>query len=304
MVAMGSLAVADPVTLRSANGEIALQGDLLSFDGALYRIETRFGPMTLNAEGITCQGAACPNPGDYAADLGFTAPREMTETLLPLLFEEYAFQTGQFALSEDRTAARTGWTYNISDPARIPVARIEGRAGGSAAGFAALAGKTADVILTTRGPDKSELAAAKRALGPTFSSNNNSTIVALDALVAVVSPDSPVRGISLTALKAVLNGQVTNWSALGGPDARIVVYRPDPDSDVAAGFGARLLNGDWSGAAWAGVSLDRRGKRSRGPRSVRHRDCRFRGHPKRASSRDPGRMRHCPVAQPICHYGG
>ncbi len=45
--------------------------------------------------------------------------------------------------------------------------------------------------------------------------------VAWDALVVMVHPDNPVNDIRLEQLKAVFEGRITNWKALGGPDAPI-----------------------------------------------------------------------------------
>ncbi len=42
--------------------------------------------------------------------------------------------------------------------------------------------------------------------------------VAWDALTVIVHPDNPVDNITLTQLRAVLEGRITNWKALGGPD--------------------------------------------------------------------------------------
>jgi phosphate transport system substrate-binding protein len=45
--------------------------------------------------------------------------------------------------------------------------------------------------------------------------------VGWDALVAITHPDNPVKDISLEDLKAVLEGKITNWQDLGGPNAPI-----------------------------------------------------------------------------------
>ena len=42
--------------------------------------------------------------------------------------------------------------------------------------------------------------------------------VAWDALSVIVHPDNPVDNITLDQLRAVLEGRITNWKALGGPD--------------------------------------------------------------------------------------
>ncbi len=43
--------------------------------------------------------------------------------------------------------------------------------------------------------------------------------VAWDALVVIVHPDNPVSNITLDKLKAVYEGKIRNWKALGGKDA-------------------------------------------------------------------------------------
>lgn len=42
--------------------------------------------------------------------------------------------------------------------------------------------------------------------------------VAWDALTVIVHPDNPVSDITLKQLRAVFEGRITNWKALGGPD--------------------------------------------------------------------------------------
>jgi len=59
------------------------------------------------------------------------------------------------------------------------------------------------------------------------------TIIAEDALVAVVARDNPVTSMSPADLSAVLSGTITNWAALGGEDRPISVYRIEPRTDQA-----------------------------------------------------------------------
>ena len=51
--------------------------------------------------------------------------------------------------------------------------------------------------------------------------------VAWDALVVIVHPENPVDDISLDNLKKVFNGEVTNWSELGGSDRPIGLIARD-----------------------------------------------------------------------------
>ena len=49
-------------------------------------------------------------------------------------------------------------------------------------------------------------------------------VLALDALVPIVSPDNPVTAISMTDLARAFSGEIDNWAALGGPDAPIALH--------------------------------------------------------------------------------
>jgi phosphate transport system substrate-binding protein len=68
-----------------------------------------------------------------------------------------------------------------------------------------------------------------------------SRIVALDAMVPVVSPENPVTRISIPDLAAVFSGAITNWQTLGGPDAPISVHMPLANSGLTQGFADRVL---------------------------------------------------------------
>ncbi|HHX90478.1 MAG TPA: cell envelope biogenesis protein OmpA, partial [Paracoccus sp.] len=51
---------AQDVTLSSADGTLTVSGDLIAYDGEYLRLETEFGPLTLDARGLTCTGPGCP----------------------------------------------------------------------------------------------------------------------------------------------------------------------------------------------------------------------------------------------------
>lgn len=58
-------------------------------------------------------------------------------------------------------------------------------------------------------------------------------ILGLDGVVFVASPLTGVTRITLDAARAVLAGEITDWAALGGPEAPIALYLPDPSSSLA-----------------------------------------------------------------------
>lgn len=57
--------------------------------------------------------------------------------------------------------------------------------------------------------------------------------VGWDSLVVIAHPSNPITRISMSDLRAVLEGKITRWNALGGPDLPInVVVRKDTTSGV------------------------------------------------------------------------
>lgn len=57
--------------------------------------------------------------------------------------------------------------------------------------------------------------------------------VAWDAIVFVVHKNNPIENVTLEQVRAIYNGEITNWKQLGGMDARIDLYvRKSPISGV------------------------------------------------------------------------
>jgi phosphate transport system substrate-binding protein len=54
--------------------------------------------------------------------------------------------------------------------------------------------------------------------------------VAYDCIVPVVHPSNSAANISMDQLKAIYQGQITNWKELGGPDLKITVISRDTSS--------------------------------------------------------------------------
>lgn len=71
--------------------------------------------------------------------------------------------------------------------------------------------------------------------------NANLTQVAWDALVAIVNPANPVTNISMTDLKKIFDGEITNWKDLGGPDKRIVLVTREGEGTSGVGHMFLLL---------------------------------------------------------------
>ena len=70
-----------------------------------------------------------------------------------------------------------------------------------------------------------------------------------DAFVFITGEGNPVESVSIEQLRGVFSGEITNWSALGGPNKEIKAYQREPGSSNQAGM-ERLVMG---GAPMAGA---------------------------------------------------
>ena len=209
-------ALAQDVTLTSRDGGLSISGSLQAFDGMFYRLDTSYGMLTVDAGGVTCDGPACPNLTAPKAILHITGDARAGEALVPALMSAFA-----------RTR---GWQYEAGNPIVLrdavtgaTLAEVHFDAALSLAAKAALLSGRADLLLAaTEEPD---LVARE---------------LALDALVPIVSGDNPTPFITTTDLARALDGQISNWQAVGGPDRPMVLHGLEADSDLARALAARL----------------------------------------------------------------
>lgn len=234
-----SSTVAQDVTLSSPDGVVEITGNLLGFDGEFYRVETKFGELTLDGSGVSCEGPGCPSLSDFVAEVTLSGSANMAEVLLPALIEGFALRNG---FKTRREALVDGnFDYLLLRGDGRPAARFAFLPGTTDAGFADLIAQEADITMALREIRAAEQSAAQAAGMGDLTTALRSRVVALDALVPVVAPENPLRRISLTDLARVYSGQISNWQELGGPDAPISVHLPVPGSGLTQGFEDRVL---------------------------------------------------------------
>lgn len=96
---------------------------------------------------------------------------------------------------------------------------------GSGAGIEAVLGGSADIGNASRRLKDEEM--AKGAV---------ENIVALDGIVVCVDRENTVKGLTRKQLTDIYTGEVTRWSALGGPDIPIVVVGREAGSGTRMAF--------------------------------------------------------------------
>jgi len=107
-----------------------------------------------------------------------------------------------------------------------PEADISVRGGGSGTGIAALIDGICDIADSSRPIKDKELnKAVERGVDPT------AHVIAMDGIAVIVHPSNPINELTLSQLKDIYTGKISNWSELGGRNQKIVVV----SRDVASG---------------------------------------------------------------------
>ncbi len=118
-----------------------------------------------------------------------------------------------------------------------PGINISVQGGGSGVGIASLLDKTTDIADSSRNIKNEEKTKAKGS-----GVNPYENIIAMDGIAVIVHPSNPVKNLTREQIKAVYTGKISNWSELGGKNARIVVVSRDSSSGTFESFEELVLN--------------------------------------------------------------
>lgn len=232
--------LADDITLKSSDGAVEISGMLLGFDGEFYRIQTKFGELTVDSSGVLCDGPACPSLTDYVAEVSISGSATMGEVLLPALIEAFALRNGYDV--QRITGSQTRFDYLLAEGGSgRDLAVFTFNMSNTDQGFSDLLEGQADVVMAMREIRNAEAKEAYLAGLGDMEHHNRSRVIALDAMVPVVSPGNPVKSISPAELARVFAGKITNWQDLGGSDAPIALHLPTQKSGLAQAMEDQLM---------------------------------------------------------------
>jgi phosphate transport system substrate-binding protein len=250
-IVLAAAAFSQDVTLKSRDGTVEISGTLLSFDGEFYRVDSEYGVLTVDGSGVICSGPGCPDLEAYVARLRFSGAQGAGNALVVSLIEAFARNEGYGLRREVMSAAAQDFTL-IDESTGRRVAEISLRLGSSEEGFADLLAREADLAVSTRPARPEEVSRGLEAELGNLASAAQARVLALDALVPVVSRRNPVPRISLEDLVRVFSGEIDNWRQLGGLDAPIVLHALAADRGEAEVMATRFF-GPAGGAIASGI---------------------------------------------------
>ena len=210
---------AQDITLTSRDGALAVSGQFTSYDGEFFRLTSEFGPLTIAAESVVCDGPACPDLTAPKSLIRLTGDGEAAQ-LLPPLIAAFARARG----------------FDLRAPANSDAPTLLLQKGSQTV--------LAEFTFTPRAPEAARSAMADLAADLVVARfaplDSPAEVLALDALIPIVATGNPLARISTADLAAALAGDVQNWQEIGGPDMPLVVHGLEGGSDLAAALAARL----------------------------------------------------------------
>jgi phosphate transport system substrate-binding protein len=118
-----------------------------------------------------------------------------------------------------------------------PGVKISVQGGGSGVGIASLLDKTTDIADSSRKIKPEEIEKAKAG-----GVNPNEIAIALDGIAVIIHPTNSVKALTKTQIRDIFTGKITNWSEVGGKNAKIVAVNRDTSSGTFEAFETLALN--------------------------------------------------------------
>lgn len=124
-----------------------------------------------------------------------------------------------------------------------PQIQVQVTGGGSGTGISALINGTTEIANASR-PMKEE---ERRQMKEKYGTDVIEIPVAKDGIAIYVNESNPIAQITVTQVRDIYSGKVTNWKALGGPDRPIVLYGRENSSGTYEFFKEHVLDkGDFA----------------------------------------------------------
>lgn len=120
---------------------------------------------------------------------------------------------------------------------------IEISAHGTSTGLSALAEGSADLWMASRSVLADEVAIHTAALGK-LDEPAQEHVIALDGLAIIVHPGNRVPALSTDQIRAIFQGKISDWSAVGQPVGAIRLYARDDKSGTFDTFKSLVLRGE------------------------------------------------------------
>jgi len=184
---------------------------LTGCSGASAWLPVRVATPTLTVEPV----AAVAQADDYAPAVSTTTP-----------------VLGRLTFAGSTTVQPLVEELSIGYLERYPHVDLEMAAGGSVVGINAVQDGSADIGMASRALREAE-----------YRPGMEEYQIAIDVLAIIVHPANPIENISRTQLQEIYQGEITNWSEVGGADMPIMPVIREISSGTRGAFDDIALDG-------------------------------------------------------------
>jgi hypothetical protein len=234
--------LAQQVELKSSDGFISVEGEIIGFNGVMLSIETSVGQVSVPASEVICFGSGCAitiaNNNFGLTEASFdgvvseivVAVEDVSDDYVisfeaPDLNVLYRTIAGAFAV-----ANQTGTSADLTVGGDVS---LQNEAGNETATMAlAEAGAASDLRVSTVSLRGSAQAVFSGPVGWATATQLPNQMVGMNAFAVVASPNVGVDAVSMDQLAAIYAGELTNWSQLGGADIAILPLQMPVNSAV------------------------------------------------------------------------
>jgi phosphate transport system substrate-binding protein len=162
--------------------------------------------------------------------------------LAALLLIPTAAQAGALTVKGSDTMVVLGQRWAEDFMKKNPSTSVQVTGGGSGTGISALINGTTDICQASRAMKDGEKKQLQEKGGAA-----TEIPVAKDGLAVYVNSSSPIKELSMSQLKGIFTGKITNWKELGGPDKNIIPYSRENSSGTYVFFKEHVMdNADYT----------------------------------------------------------
>lgn len=248
----GETAAAQEVRLQLKGGGFEMTGDLESYDGEKYVLNSPvFGKMTVDGSRFDCISDNCPtgpvtakrkaiSRGPVAGDIIIAGSNTIGNALMPAIIEKFAELHG---LEATRVVGSDplDLTFQLLNKRGDQIASVQLLRYGSSTSFRELEAKRTEIGMASRRIKDAEAAKLQVAGFGDMRRPDHEHVLGLDGIIIIVGPDNPAVSISIEDAAKIFGGQITDWSQLGLPGGPINVYAPTGDSGTYETFEKLVL---------------------------------------------------------------
>ena len=237
---------AQAVELRSPDGFINVEGEVVGFNGVMVQVETSVGVIAVPAQEVICFGSGCAEilaSNSFgltaAAFQGVVADTDPVATVGADTFS-VGFSTPNYG-----TLYRTitgAYAVTSSGETRVDLASVdelllENQTTGETATLAVSASDEAvDIAIETVSLNGTAPTAYNRPAGWAIGKDLSHQLLGLKSFSVLVAPNAGITELSINDLARIFAGEITNWSQIGGADVSVLPLQLPPDSDVGSAF--------------------------------------------------------------------